>query len=163
MCRAFIGFLYESIISANNPMERRGLPRLRNQLFSTAPWRQATSHLSALAELNWPRRSVGMLWSGAARPSASRRSASGHAFVIVSSIARCSLPLLARILRASRSSAEPSRLVARPPASVTISAPAAMSHGQGQPARTRRNRGPARRNRVPHPLRAHHEGLPEGQ
>ncbi len=41
-----------------------------------------------------------------------------------------SLPLLARILRVSRSSADPSRLVTWPPASVTISAPAAMSHGR---------------------------------
>ena len=51
VCGAFIGFLYESIISANNLMEWRGLGRLRNQLFSTAPWRQPTSPLTALADL----------------------------------------------------------------------------------------------------------------
>ena len=52
------------------------------------------------------------------------------AFAIVSRIARCSLPLLARILPASRSSADPSRLVTWPPASMTFSAPAATSHGR---------------------------------
>ena len=51
-------------------------------------------------------------------------------FAIVLRIARCSPRLLARMLPASRSSAEPSRLVTRPPASATISAPAATSHGR---------------------------------
>jgi hypothetical protein len=74
-------------------------------------------------------RPKGSARQGAARPLAWRRSASGQAFVIVSRIARCSLPLLVRILRASRSSAEPSRLVTRQPASATISAPAAAPHG----------------------------------
>ena len=76
---------------------------------------------------------------GAARPSAWRRSASGHAFAIVSRIARCSLPLLARFLRASRSSADPSRLVTCPPASVMVSAPTATSHGRARALAPYRN------------------------
>ena len=92
----------------------------------------------------------GALWGGAVLGLAPIRFR--PAFAIVSRIARCRLQLLARILRASRSSAEPSRLVTRPSASAR-SAPllrrptaAARIPTTRQPARTRRNRGPAQRN-----------------
>jgi hypothetical protein len=72
---------------------------------------------------------------GTPRLSASRRSASGHAFGIVSRIGLCSLRLLARILRASRQR-RAVQIVHSPAAPPTISIPATTSRDHaGEPLR----------------------------